>query len=79
MICRVCFSQGTGVFRLALGSILNGKVADLVAMLGIVCSSWSSVNVATSKRSWLTPYGDQTLTGVRVGNRMVARRGGYKL
>lgn len=42
-------------------------------MIAVVCSSWSVVNLGTSKRDILTPLGDETCTGVRVGNKMTSR------
>ena len=59
--------------RLALVLCLCGRPAEAAFVIAVVCSSWSAVNLATSKRSVLTPFGDQSLTSVRSANRMVAR------
>ena len=61
--------------RLVLLLCLAGRYGEALAMIGVVCSSWSVVNLHTSQRSILTPYGDMSRTGVRIGNKMVARPG----
>ena len=53
--------------------ILHGKWADLISTLAVVCSSWSVVNLATSQRNLLLPYGNARSTSVIRANRMVAR------
>lgn len=60
--------------RLAVMMVLQGKVGELFAMLAPVCSSYSSVNIASSCRTILTPLGLTTSPSVRRGNKMVARR-----
>ena len=69
--------QPPNLVRLALLLVFAGAPMALF-VIAVVCSSWSAVNAATHQRDLLTPYGDQTLDGVRCGNRMVARRGGQK-
>lgn len=54
---------------------LAGEFGKVLCVCGVVCSSWSIVNLATSQRDRLTPYGDCSLPSVRAGNRMVARWG----
>ena len=54
--------------------ILGGHPGKLVAMLGVVCSSWTIVNRGTAKRDMLVPYGQNCYLSVRRGNKMVARR-----
>lgn len=61
--------------RLAIALCIAGRYEEAFYVIAVVCSSWSAVNTATSKRDLLNPYGDQSLPGVRCGNRMVARRG----
>lgn len=63
------------LLRLALTLALHGLAATALFTIAVVCSTWSAVNLATSKRDILTPYGDVSLAGVRSANRMVARRG----
>lgn len=46
-------------------------------LLAPVCSSYSAVNLATSKRSILCPWGDVTVTSVRRGNKLLSRLGGF--
>ena len=59
--------------RLALLLALSGSTDTVLFTIAVVCSTWSAVNLATSKRDILTPYGDVSLPGVRSANRMVAR------
>jgi hypothetical protein len=54
---------------------LAGKFNELLVACGVVCSSWSVVNLGTSLRNLLCPYGDCTRGSVVAGNRMVARTG----
>ncbi len=54
---------------------LAGEFGKVLCVLGVVCSSWSIVNIATSQRDELTPYGNCFLPSVRAGNKMVARWG----
>ena len=62
--------------RLALALALNGSIITTALFtIAVVCSTWSAVNLATSKRDTLTPYGDVSLPSVRSANRMVARTG----
>ncbi len=63
------------VCRLALSLALNGHTPSALFVIAVVCSSWSAVNLATSQRDYLTPFGDTSLATVRAGNRMVARTG----
>lgn len=67
--------------RLALILAIHGCVnpcSDALYIIAVVCSSWSAVNLSTSKRDVLTPYGDISLASVRSGNCMVARPWGLK-
>lgn len=59
--------------RLAIALCLSGRYEEALFVIAVVCSTWSAVNLATSERSILTPYGNQSLPSVRAGNRMVAR------
>lgn len=72
-IKNVSFFRVFGNHRLSIIMILHGKWASLVATFAVVCSSFSAVNLGTSLRSLLTPYGDCTNTTVIRGNRMVSR------
>ena len=59
--------------RLVLALCLAGKVGEAFFSLAVVCSSWSSVNLGTSRRDLLCPLGDPTVPTNRQGNTMVAR------
>ena len=51
--------------RLAIWVLLNTSPAGFFCLLAVVCTSFSAMNVATSKRSPCTPFGDTTLPHVR--------------
>ena len=53
--------------------VLRGGVGHLVCLIAVVCSTWSAMNKHTSKRDWLVPFGDTSLTCVRQGNKQVSR------
>lgn len=59
--------------RLCVWTLLNCDPTGFAAMLAVVCTSFSSINVGTSKRSPVTPLGDVGLAYVRVGNMLMAR------
>lgn len=61
--------------RLALAMVLAGCVEGFLLLAALVCSSFSAVNLGTSKRSVLTPEGDERVLGVRRGNKLTARTG----
>ncbi|CAK9055907.1 unnamed protein product [Durusdinium trenchii] len=65
--------NGEAGMLLCIIMILHGKWPGLITTWAVVCSSWSPVNLATSKRTELNPYGDCNNTKVIRGNRMVAR------
>lgn len=51
--------------RLAVWVLLNSNPQGVFTLLAVVCTSFSAVNVATSKRSPATPMGDCSLPYVR--------------
>ena len=53
--------------------ILGGEFGLLTVHLGVVCSTWSIVNRATSQRDELVPFGQNCFLSVRRANKMVAR------
>ena len=61
--------------RLAIHLCLQCRFKESLAVIAVVCSSWSMVNAGTSQRDILCPYGASEITSVRIGNIMVARRG----
>ncbi len=61
--------------RLAIALCLQCQYQSALAVIAVVCSSWSVVNLATSQRDILCPFGQTMLASVRSGNCMVARRG----
>ena len=63
------------MMRLAIKLCLSGRFQEALYVIAVVCSTWSSVNIATSQRDILTPLGNQNLPSVESGNRMVARCG----
>ena len=59
--------------RLALATILNAKHGAFSILCGIVCSSWTTINMATSSRTPCTPLGNESHEYVRLANCMAAR------
>lgn len=45
----------------------------MIAVIAVVCSTWSVVNRGTSKRDELVPEGQDRCLSVRRGNQMVSR------
>ena len=64
--------------RLAVRLVLQSKLDELAASVGVVCSTWVPVNAGTSKRDILCPMGDENVVAVRKGNKMVSRTSGLK-
>lgn len=62
--------------RLILLSILNCRFENLLALAGVVCSTWVAVNAGTSQRDVLSPMGCITYPSVSAANRMVSRTQG---
>ena len=60
-----------------LATILNAKPGSLTALAGIVCSSWTVINMATSGRTTCTPLGREDREYVALANLMAARSHGY--
>ena len=59
--------------RLAVALCLCGRFAQALYIIAVVCSTWSSVNLGTSQRDILTPYGNCAVPSVNGANIMVAR------
>lgn len=57
--------------------ILGGEFGLLIALLAIVCSSWSIVNRGTAQRDELVPWGQSCFVSVRRANKMVSRTGTF--
>ena len=66
-------SNSLFILRLATILCMSGRPQTALFIIAVVCSTWSAVNLHTSQRDILTPYGDTTRTSVNSGNRMVAR------
>lgn len=63
--------------RLALTTILNAKHGSFSLLAGIVCSSWTTINMATSGRTTCTPLGREDRGYVRAANQMASRSFAY--
>ena len=59
--------------RLAVATILNSKHGQFTVLCAIVCSSWTTINMATSGRSCCTPLGREDRGYVQLANCMAAR------
>lgn len=58
---------------MAIWAIMNGRKHQFGALLAPVCSSFSSMNVGTSRRSAVTPWGNDFLQSVADGNMLMSR------
>ena len=67
------------LLRMAIILVLHGRFEQFIAMFAPVCSSFSAVNIASSARSILTPFGQLGSTSVRRGNKMISRTGIHPL
>lgn len=59
--------------RLIVILLLQSALGQVLCFCGIVCSTWVAINAGTSKRTVLTPTGDETSVATRKGNIMCAR------
>ena len=59
--------------RLAIYAVLLAIEDRVVCLLAFVCSSFSSMNLGTSKRSPCNPAGDTNVQSVHDGNCMLSR------
>lgn len=59
--------------RLAITTVLNAKHGQFTALLAIVCSSWTVLNMATSGRHVVHPLGREDLAYVKEANIMASR------
>lgn len=64
--------------RLILYTLINSSFGDLLALSGVLCSTWVSINAGTSARDWLLPMGNTAHQSVKASNLMVARPGGLR-
>ena len=72
----VIISSPNSEVRLAIKAILESKFERLLALVGLVCSSFVVVNQGTARRDELNPMGDLGQITVRTANLLAARRGG---
>lgn len=76
-LCHLIFTMAHAscVFnRLALASILNGKMDNFLCVVAMVCSTYVTINKGTSKRYPWSPEGDTSIRSVVDGNLMANRR-----
>ena len=53
--------------------VLAGKPDRTLAVLGVECSTYVSINRGTSKRDELNPCGDTSVRSVRLANQATSR------
>lgn len=70
-------SQSKFPLRLAVWVILNGDPRGFFCLIAVVCSSFSAINIATSRRSPCTPFGDISKQYVRESQLLVGTLGPY--
>ena len=63
--------------RLAILAILQSADDDLLAIAGVVCSTWITINAGTSARDILCPMGREWYPSVAAANLMVSRWQGF--
>ncbi|CAK9065014.1 unnamed protein product, partial [Durusdinium trenchii] len=66
-------SKTHATIRICIWLVLQCAEQDFFSLLAVVCSSWSPVNIATSKRSVAYPSGNTALAYVAEANCMCAR------
>ena len=59
--------------RLAIVGVMSAVRGKAVVWLGLVCSSFTVINMGWSKRSFLVPMGDTSKRSVVEGNCLAAR------
>lgn len=59
--------------RLALTCILNGKTDNFLCLVGMVCSSFVTINKGTNKRYPYDALGDHAVSSVSQGNQLATR------
>ena len=58
-----------------MAAVLSSK-QDCVVWLGLLCSSFTAINLGTSRRSYLVPLGDTSKKSVRESNILASRSPG---
>ncbi|CAL1128724.1 unnamed protein product [Cladocopium goreaui] len=58
---------------LCIWVLLNANPSGFLALFAVVCTSFSAINVGTSKRTPATPWGNCALPHVQVGNCLLSR------
>ncbi|CAK9032855.1 unnamed protein product, partial [Durusdinium trenchii] len=58
---------------LCIRLILNSEFEGLAAFFAIVCSSWVPVNRGSTKRTIMTPLGNEDFPAVRRSNKLTSR------
>ena len=71
-------SSPTAHLSLALLSVLNMKFDSSLCLIGLLCSSFVSINAATHGRTMFAPLGDESRPHVRLGNLLATRTLGFK-
>ena len=59
--------------RLAMAGVLSAVEDKAIVWLGLLCSSFTRMNMGTSRRSYLVPLGDSTKKSVADSNCLAAR------
>ena len=59
---------------LCIRLILNSEFEGLAAFFAIVCSSWVPVNRGSTKRTIMTPLGNEDFPAVRRSNKLTSRK-----
>ena len=65
--------------RLALLTILNGKMGAFLCVIGLLCSSFVSIAAGTHCRTPTDPLGRVDIPSVAMGNQLASRCLGTKI
>ena len=61
------------MLRLAIAGVLSAVQNKCVIWMGLLCSSFTRMNMGTSKRSYLVPLGNTAAKSVAASNCLAAR------
>ena len=61
------------MLRLALATLLNARFGNFVVLIGLLCSSFVSINSGSHRRAPFDPLGDLERHHVVTGNQLCSR------
>lgn len=73
IISQLCTLEFINELRLALSTVLNGKMGSFVCVIGLICSSFVAISSGTHRRAPWDPFGQTQFSMVQIGNCLAAR------